>query len=279
VDAAKARYALADENIIYLAEDPKLDPARIDGRSSREQVTKALGALAQRAAPEDAVLILLIGHGSPGARINLPGPDMSAADFAKLLEPIRSKRLVFVNAASASGGFVAPLAAPGRVVVTATRREAEQYATLFGGFFVDALAGDAADMDKDGRISLLEAFSYARQAVAQAYEREGLLATEHAMLDDNGDGEPSPEPKADAADGRFAASLHLGGSAARAAQLPSDPGLRALYVERDELESRVAALKLLKGSMEPGRYAAELEGLLTELALKSRAIRQMEEKP
>ena len=34
---------------------------------------------------------------------------------------------------------------------------------------------------------MLEAFQYAKAEVARAYEREGLLATEHAMLDDNGD--------------------------------------------------------------------------------------------
>jgi hypothetical protein len=279
VDAAKQRYGVADANVVYLAEDPKVDPGRIDGRASREEITKAFEALARRAAPEDPVLIVLIGHGSSGARFNLPGPDMTAAEFAKLLQPIRSKRLAFVNAASASGSFVAPLAAPGRLVITATRREAEQYATLFGGFFIEALAGDAADMDKDQRVSLLEAFSHARRATEEAYKREGLLATEHAVLDDNGDAEPSPEPGPNAADGQLAASIHLGVGAERAASLPADPGLRALYAERDELEARVSALKLLKASMEPARYARELESLLTALALKSREIRDLEHKP
>lgn len=278
-DAAKERYGLPDANVVYLGEDPKVDPARIDGRSSREEVTKALGALAERAGPDDSVLILLIGHGSAGARFNLPGPDMSAADFAKLLQPFRSKRLAFVNAASASGSFVAAIAAPGRVVVTATRREAEQYATLFGGFFVEALAGEVADLNKDRRVSLLEAFNYARRAVGEAYEREGLLLTEHAVLDDNGDAESSADPGPNAADGPLAASIYLGGEAARTADLPADPALRTLYVERNELEARVAALKLLKTGMDPARYAQELERLLTELALKSRAIRQLEDKP
>ena len=279
VDAAKERYGLADENVVYLGEDPKVDPARIDGRASREEITKALGALARRAAADDPVLIMLIGHGSSGARFNLPGPDMSAAEFARLLQPIRSRRLAFVNAASASGSFVSPLAAPGRVVVTATRREAEQYATLFGGFFIEALAGDAADMDKDQRVSFLEAFNYARRTVEEAYKREGLLATEHALLDDNGDGEASAEPGPNAADGPLAASIRLGVGAARTAGVAADPALRALYSERDELEARVAALKLLKASMDPARYAKELEQLLTELALKSRVIREKEAKP
>jgi hypothetical protein len=277
IEAARAD-GVPDANIVYLAEDPTIDPSGIDGRSTREAVAKALGDLAGRAGEDDPVLILLIGHGSSGARFNLPGPDMSAAEFAKALQPLRSKRLAFVNTASASGGFVSSIAGPGRAVVAATRREAEQFATIFGGFFVEALAADAADVDKDRRVSLLEAFTYAKRAVEEAYEREGLMLTEHAVLDDNGDAEPSVDPTADGADGRLAAAIHLGTGVGPAASLPADPALRALYFERNDLEARVGALKLLKPSMDPARYAADLEQLMTELALKSRAIRQLEEK-
>ena len=60
--------------------------------------------------------------------------------------------------------------------------------------------------------------------------------------------------------------------------LPADPKLRALYVERRDLERRIEGLKLLKDSMEPAKYASELERLATELALKTRQIRESEGK-
>jgi len=58
--------------------------------------------------------------------------------------------------------------------------------------------------------------------------------------------------------------------------LPEDPKLRALYLERRDLERRIEALRLLKDSMEPGRYSRELESLATAIALKTREIRALE---
>ena len=118
--------------------------------------------------------------------------------------------MVFVNTASASGPFVEALSGPGRVILAATRTGAEKYATLFGGPFVDAFATEAADTDRNGRVSILEAFDYARKQVAAAYQREGLLQTEHAILDDNGDKQGSMEPGRQAKDGQSAAVLSLG---------------------------------------------------------------------
>ncbi len=280
-DAAKDRYGLTPSAIVYLGEKPDRDPSRIGGRSSRETIDKTFATLATQAGADDPVFIVLIGHGSSDgreARFNLPGPDLSAADFAKLAGGLPSKHVVFVNTASASGGFVEALAGPGRTVVTATRNDAERYDTLFGGFFAEAFSSEDADVDKNRRVSVLEAFTYARLQVAQAYKREGLLQTEHALLDDNGDGKGTAEPTAQGADGQLAAALFLGVAGAGAAALPGDPALRALYEERQALERRVDALKLLKGGMEPARYAAELEKLLTELALKAREIREREKK-
>jgi len=176
---------------------------------------------------------------------------------------------------SASGPFVAELSGPGRVIITATRSGAERFAALFGGYFVDAFTAESADADKDGRISVLEAFQYANREVMRAYEQEGLLVTEHALLDDNGDKEGSAAPSPTGADGKLAAILSLGSGTA-GDPLPSDPRLRALYLERRTLECRVEALRLLKDSIEPARYTAELEKLATDLALKTREIRQAE---
>jgi len=182
---------------------------------------------------------------------------------------------VFVDTTSASGPFVNELSAPGRVIIAATRNGAENFSTLFGGYFVDALTGDEADADKNRRVTMLEAFQFAKAAVQRAYDKEGLLSTEHAVLDDNGDRAGSTDPSTTAADGK-AASLLAIGSAADAASLPTDPKLRALVLEQRDMEHRVESLRLLKESMDPAKYQSELEKLVTDLALKTREIRSLE---
>jgi hypothetical protein len=278
VETAAGRFGMAKDRILYLDADGEASGAA--AKSTRQEIARAFDRLAKQAAADDVVVIVLIGHGSFDGRVakfNLPGPDMTAADFAPLLKRLTARQVVFVNTASASGPFLAELAGPGRTIVTATRSGAEQYSTLFGGFFIEALSNEAADTDKNSRVSILEAFNAARRDVATAYQREGIMLTEHAMLEDSGDGKGTLEPSADGADGRIAAIVSIG-SAADAAPLPADPALRQLYVERRDLERRVESLKLLKGGMEPARYATELEKVLTALALKTQEIRATEGK-
>jgi hypothetical protein len=277
VDGATDRLGIARDHIVYLSEQPDQDAKRATGKSTREEITRAFAALAQSAKEDDVVFVVLIGHGTFAgkvAKFNLPGPDMAAADFAPLLKSLRSRHVVFVNSASASGPFVADLAGPGRTIVTATRTGAEQFATLFGGHFIDALMSDAADADKNRRVTVLEAFTAAKIGVARAYEQEGIMLTEHPLLDDSGDAEGTTDPKPDGKNGQVASVIALG-TVASNEPLPADPKLRALVEERRDLERRVEGLKLLKANMDPARYASELEKLLTDLALKSKAIKDL----
>jgi len=193
LDAAANRYEVPLDNLTYLGETPSLAPETIADRSSRENVEAAIDAIATRAEPGDHVVIVLFGHGSftDAARINLPGRDLSADDFAVFLDRLAVEHVTFVNTASASGPFVEKLSGKGRVVMTATRTGGERNASVFGGYFVEAFADGEADADqnKDNRVSMLEAFVFARLRVEQSYDADGRLATEHALLDDNGDGE------------------------------------------------------------------------------------------
>jgi hypothetical protein len=274
---ASERLGVASDNFAFLVDAPAEGDEKVTGRATREEITKVVQGFGARASADDVVFVVLIGHGNydgRAAKFNMPGPDMTAADFNGLFAKLPTKQIVFVNAASASGPFVADLSAPGRTIVTATRNGAEQYATLFGGYFIDALVSDAADLDKNKRVTVLEAFQFAKGEVTKAYEREGLLATEHALLDDNGDKDGSQDPSASGKDGRVANIMSLG--AVSNEGLPADPKVRALYVERRDLERRVEALRLLKESMEPARYASELERLVTAIAIKTREIRAAE---
>jgi len=274
---ASERLGVAPENLAFLVDVPAEGDEKVTGRASKDEVAKVLQGFGARAGADDVLFVVLIGHGSydgRAAKFNMPGPDMTAADFNALFAKLPTKQIVFVNTASASGPFVADLSGASRTIVTATRNGAEQYATLFGGYFIDALVSESADSDKNKRVSVLEAFQFAKGEVAKAYEREGLLATEHALLDDNGDKDGSQDPTATGKDGRVANIVSLG--TVGGDNLPADPKIRALYLERRDLERRVESLRLLKESMEPGRYSLELEKLVTAIALKTREIRSAE---
>jgi hypothetical protein len=281
MDAARERFALPAENITYLGERLELDPERMAGRSTRENVASAVEEIAARVGPDDQVWIVLIGHGSFSqgeSRFNLPGRDLSAAEYGFMLDRFSTQRVAFINTASASGGFIEELSAPGRTILTATRSGRERNETRFGGYFVQAFAQEGSDLDKDGRVSLLEGYEYARLQVARAYDEENLLLTEHAQLDDNGDGQGSGAIEEGSADGSIARGLFMASRNSEDSNpsVIADPLLRALYAERGIIRERVDSLRSRRSSMETEAYEDALEEILLELALKNREIRAQE---
>src|SRR6185436_19020229 len=88
VNAAKKKDAVPDANVTLLA----------DKRATREAVEKAFTDLAARARPNESVVVLLIGHGSfngTQAAFNLPGPDLTVPDWARLLGKLSAQRVAF----------------------------------------------------------------------------------------------------------------------------------------------------------------------------------------
>jgi hypothetical protein len=271
------KLGVAPERLVYLVDQPDESDKRVSGPATSEAVVKALDTLAAQAGPDDVVFITLIGHGDfngKEAKFNLRGPDMTAASFKPLLAKMKSRNVVFVNTTSASGPFVAELSGPGRTIIAATRNGAETYDTLFGGHFVEALTSEAADLDKNKRISVLESFQFATAEVQRAYEREGLLMTEHALLDDDGDKEGTQKIGPTTKDGKVASVVSLGAIDSGTAGM--DPKVAALYAERREMERRVENLRLLKDSMDPARYMSELEMLGVAIGRKTQEIRAAE---
>ncbi len=281
-DAVRERFAVPREQIMWLAEKPEADPARIAGPSTRDGITAAIERIAAQAGDRDVVFIILFGHGSyqsGQSRFSIPGPDPTAQDFAVMLGRLSKPRVVFVNTTSASGEFLRILSGPNRVIVTATRSGNERNATVFGGHFVEAFASDVADTDKDGAVSILEAFTFARISTERAYESDRRLPTEHAVLDDDGDQKGTSTIEADQGDGRIARATFIGRAAVTAgvaAPPGASPALRALYEERRRIEQQIDELRRIRDTMDPERYEAELERLLVELALKSQEIRRLE---
>ncbi len=247
-----------------------LDPLPEDGPGDAERLKAKLAAETSL-----ELWLILAGHGTfdqREAKFNLRGPDMTDRELASWLEAYPG-RLAVVNTASASGSFVRALSRPGRIVVTATKNEGEQSYARFGKFFAEAVGGGKeADLDNDEQVSLLEAFLFAAGRVAEFYKGAGRLATEHALLDDNGDGlgsrsewfegttptqAPSPEAKPD---GDLAAQRALVKNAFER-RLTSEQ-----REKRDGLERQVVELRRAKASLDEEDYYAKLETLLLELA-------------
>ena len=280
IDALKTRFGVPDSDVVYLAENPARDAAKIKAASTKENIERELTALGARSKTGDVLFVMLIGHGNGDgttSKFAIPGPDITANDFARVLDGIGGPTIAVVNAASASGGFVAALSGPNRVIVTATKSDMERNETRFATYFIQAYSSDVADTDKDGRVSVLEAFDYARREVARAYESEHHLLTEHAQLDDNGDKKGTAAPDAKSADGSLARRVFFGGKAgsvaAAAHAASNDPRIAALEREKDSIETKLDSLRRRKASMDSTAYEKALEDLLVQLAEKNKAIR------
>ena len=279
IDALRTRFGIPEADIVYLAETVG-DGSRAKATSTKDNLLQELSALGERSKSGDVLFVMLIGHGSGddvNPRFNVPGPDVSAADIAKVLDTVHGPIVAIVNAACASGGFVGALSGSNRVIATATKSGMERNQTRFANYFVQAYAGDVADADKDGRVSVLEAFEYSRREVARAYEAENHMLTEHAQLDDNGDKKGTAAPDAKSPDGALARRVFLGGTsgsvAAAARAASNDPRVATLEKEKDALEARIDSLRRTKAQMDSTAYDKALEGLLVQLAEKNKAIR------
>jgi hypothetical protein len=256
----------ADHLFVFGENAPDARPA------TREAVTTAFDSLRQRAEPQDLVFVVLFGHGSfdgAEAKFNLVGPDLDTSEWADLLRPVRA-RLVLVDTTGASFPFLERLSGPRRIIVTATETPAQRFDTVFPEYFVGALADPAADLDKDSRVSLLEAFSAASRQVKQYYERAGQLPVERAMLDDNGD-RVGKWAGGEGTDGATAARTFLD---AAATGLTADPALADLLQRRAMLEAQVDDLRARKPLMPPEEYARAFEKLMIDLARVSREVRR-----
>jgi hypothetical protein len=241
--------------------------------ATRANVEAYLHDLAKEAKPDDSVILMLIGHGSFDEfdyKFNLPGPDISATELAGLLDKIPAHELI-VNMTSASGGSIAALEKPKRVVITATKTGTEKNATVFPRYWIEGLRDPAADSDKNEIVTALEAFRYAEEKTAKFYETQKRLSTEHALIEDAGKGEgvkiPSAENGEGLTAGRFA-MLHLGATAVQS----RDPAKLALLKQKEDLEAQIDDLKYRKASMAVQEYRQQLQVLLLQLAQTQEAL-------
>ena len=240
-------------------------------RSTRESVRTSLDQLRQQTKADDVVLVILIGHGSTGegedSKFNLVGPDLSAREWAELLKPVAG-RIVFVDTTGGSFPFLKALAAPGRVVLTATDSPGQVFETVFPEYFIRALGEPAADADKNQKVSIQEAFDYASSGVKGWFAEKGQVATERPALDDSSRG---ANEEFLARPGSLSSITYLQPDV----RIPptADAELAGLLRRRAELETTVERLRLNKPNLPQEQYERELESLLLEMARVDRQIR------
>jgi len=268
VEAFTTRMAIDPTHIDVLREGADEEHA-----STAENTKRTLTALRQKMRADDLAMIVLIGHGTfdgVEAKFNLVGPDLTSAQWAALLESVPG-RIVLVDTTAASFPFLEAVSGPRRIVITATDSAAQRFDTVFPGYFARAFADDAADLDKNGRVSIWEAFLSASLGVRRYYEQRGQIATERPLLDDNGDGQ-GREAGAEGTDGAEASRTYFDADLGIAAA--TDEQLILLLQKRAALQIDAEDLKQRKVLMTPAEYAQEFERLMIDIARTERAIRQ-----
>lgn len=241
---------------------------------TRDQIRARFADIARQAKPADALVLMLIGHGSFDGvdyKFNVPGPDIAGAELATLLDHVPATRQLVVNMTSSSGGSIGSLRRPSRIVVAATRTGTEKNATVFARYWAEALRDPSADVDKNETVSALEAFRYAQRKTTEFFDTQKRLATEHSVLEDTGKGEGERNPSTENGQGKLAAAfpvVRLGANAAAA----RDPGKRPLLDRKEQLEQAIDRLKYEKAAMAADDYRKQLTQLLLELAKTQEAL-------
>ncbi|RJQ58386.1 MAG: hypothetical protein C4530_10680 [Desulfobacteraceae bacterium] len=277
-DVLTGSYGYRPERITLLlgAGDPA--ESRVSGACKKETIVEAIDRLAGAAKPGDQILFILIGHGTSnedGAKFNIEGPDITGEAFGKLLEVFSRQDIVVVNTTSASYPFCAALSAPGRVILSATRSRAEKYDTFFAQYLIEAFENRRADRDKNMRVSMWEAFQYARMRLEKWYTDNNRIPSEHSTLDDNGDALLSPEPDPTKNDGSLAQIAYLDVTPKSASPSgPEAPAAIELIHRVHALERAVFLLRSRKSGIAAGEYKKEMETLLIDLAKTSRDLRK-----
>lgn len=266
-------YGYSSESITLLhdqgrnSDEDDAAAARVDGAVNLNGITDALEALQGQVEQGDQLTIFLIGHGSGAdeeAKFNIVGPDITGSQFAEMLDPFAEQDIIIVNTTSASYGFSALLSSEGRVVISSTRSPSEKFDPIFSRYFIEALDQRNGDRDKNNRVSMLEAFNYAKASVDQWYEEQGRLASEHAGLDDNGDALFSLNPTIADVDGRLAEIAYIDSLVDDSEDLSAEA--LNLKARMQELERSVFILRGRKADFLEADYWRELEILLVQLA-------------
>jgi hypothetical protein len=184
------------------------------GPATHEAVAAEAARLKQSARPDDRVWVFWLGHANHDGEkmhLHLPGPDLADEEFAALFHDLACHEQVFWMSSAGSGWLVRPLSAPGRIVIAATERDQEFNETEFPRALATVAAKPLAalDADHDGRVSILEVYRATVAEVAVRFASDQRIPTEHAQIDDNGDGSGTEVLNPKSTDGALAGQTFL----------------------------------------------------------------------
>jgi hypothetical protein len=185
--------------------------------ATKAAIERRVADLRKALRAEDRLWVFFLGHGDYDgelASFHLPGSDLHAKELGKLFAGIKCQEQVIWMTHSASGWFLKALSAKGRIVITATAADEEYNETEFP----QALATVAGKLKakNSAKISVLDLYRHTVAEVEARFATDKRVPTEHAQLDDNGDGVGTEEPiveqvgdKKPTADGALAARTFL----------------------------------------------------------------------
>ena len=226
------RERLAKDKVVinlrrFFLNNAKLKPARLSvlvadnsslGKglniSNAENLKETIKTLAAAVQPADRFIFYYVGQANIVAgklRLNLPGEDITHEQLAEWINQIRASSMLLVLDCPGAGLAVKAMTGQGRIIIGACTDE-QHYSTRFSEYFVPSLVDSKSDTDSDGKVSLLEAFTFASKQLDDWYFRQLLLKTETPVLEDNADGLPSRQPwryKQGNTDGREASKFFL----------------------------------------------------------------------
>lgn len=170
----------------------------VRGQATREELEAEATELREVLKPEDTLWVIVMGHAHYDGKhsyFNIPGPDINELDFGKMFAGLEAREQVFFITIPVSGFYIKPLAAKGRVVISATEADLEVNETIFPLALAEVLAAPPAatdlDLIHDGNLNLFDLYIAVARNVAERYKGDEQLSTEHSLLDDNGDGRGS----------------------------------------------------------------------------------------
>jgi hypothetical protein len=248
------------------------------------QLTELQRILSSQSPADEELWIVLVGHGTfdgREAKFNLEGPDLSATEAGKLITSI-PRPVVFINTSSSSAPFLNEISGTNRIVITATKSGWEENYARFGKFLSKTVADPEGDIDKDGQVSVLEAFLTASRQVEEFYSSEKRLATEHSLIDDNGDkkGTGSNFFRGVRATKKAEDNTQLDGFRAHQIYfLPNAEESRLTATERkrrNELELSLESLRPQKEKLPEAEYLKLIEPIVLELSRLYQAVEQRE---
>ena len=249
-----------------------LEEPTTGGPTDLDRLNQALAAEPKDGGSE--FWLVLIGHGTfdgRDAKFNLRGPDLASSELAAWLKPF-TRPMAVIDTSSGSAPFIAKLTGKNRVIVSATRSGNELNYARFGQYFSAAMLDPKSDLDQDGQTSLLEAFLSASANVLEFYKTEGRLSTEHALIEDNGDGLGTPSDwfRGTRAIKKARDGGSLDGARAKQFHLIRSPAEQKMTAEqrarRDQIELEVEVLREKKAKVPEDEYYHRLEGLMLEMA-------------